>query len=139
MPNFKMSSPGAIGEYQETNFHYALISEVNGRVETSGQGGHHPETLKYDDTIPLEQEIDRAFEANTFLLESVGLDWSRVINVFTYHVVEPDGTLSRATQEVIRQFQKRFPDHKPTWTALGVAALGDPKMRVEVRVVAIRP
>jgi enamine deaminase RidA (YjgF/YER057c/UK114 family) len=31
-----------------------------------------------------------------------------------------------------------MPDHKPIWTCLGVAVLGDPKMRVEIRVTAFR-
>jgi hypothetical protein len=31
-----------------------------------------------------------------------------------------------------RQFRTRTPSHKPIWTSLGVAALGDPAMRVEI-------
>jgi enamine deaminase RidA (YjgF/YER057c/UK114 family) len=37
------------------------------------------------------------------------------------------------------QFRHYMPDHAPIWTLLGVAALGDPKMRVEIRVTAILP
>jgi len=37
-----------------------------------------------------------------------------------------------------RQFRLRMPDHKPIWTILGVSALGDPRMRVEIRVTAFR-
>jgi hypothetical protein len=37
-----------------------------------------------------------------------------------------------------RQFRLRMPDHKPIWTCLGVAVLGDPKMHVEIRVTAFR-
>jgi len=35
------------------------------------------------------------------------------------------------------RFRHYMPDHAPIWTLLGVAALGDPKMRVEIRVTAI--
>ncbi|TLD42356.1 MAG: hypothetical protein JETT_1290 [Candidatus Jettenia ecosi] len=37
------------------------------------------------------------------------------------------------------RFRYYMPDHAPVWTCLGVAALGDPKMRVEIRVTAILP
>jgi enamine deaminase RidA (YjgF/YER057c/UK114 family) len=40
--------------------------------------------------------------------------------------------------EMARQFRLRMPDHKPIWACLGVAILGDPKMRVEIRVTAFR-
>lgn len=42
--------------------------------------------------------------------------------------------INRAMSERFRQY---MPDHAPVWTVLGVSALGDPKMRVEIRVTAI--
>ena len=36
-----------------------------------------------------------------------------------------------------QQFINRMGDRAPIWTAIGVPALGDPKMRVEIRVTAI--
>jgi len=35
------------------------------------------------------------------------------------------------------RFRHYMPDHAPIWTAVGLAALGDPKMRVKIHVVAI--
>jgi len=37
-----------------------------------------------------------------------------------------------------RQFGRRILGDKPLWTCLGVAVLGDPKMRVEIRATAFR-
>ena len=37
------------------------------------------------------------------------------------------------------RFRHHMPGHAPVWTVLGVPALGDPKMRVEIRVTAILP
>ena len=85
-----------------------------------------------------DYEIERAFDNVTFMLAAVGLDWSHVAAVHTYHVPEPDGFIVASNREVSRQFGRRLPGHKPIWTALGVAVLGDPGMRVEVRVVAFR-
>jgi enamine deaminase RidA (YjgF/YER057c/UK114 family) len=35
------------------------------------------------------------------------------------------------------QFRKRMGDRAPIWTQIGVAALGTPRIRVEIRVTAI--
>jgi enamine deaminase RidA (YjgF/YER057c/UK114 family) len=72
------------------------------------------------------------------MLTAVGLDWSNVAHVNSYHTLEADGAILAATAEMARQFRARMADHKPIWTCLGVAALGDPGMRVEIRVTAFR-
>jgi enamine deaminase RidA (YjgF/YER057c/UK114 family) len=38
---------------------------------------------------------------------------------------------------MVEQFRARMGDRAPIWTQVGVAALGAPKMRVEIRVTAI--
>jgi enamine deaminase RidA (YjgF/YER057c/UK114 family) len=138
MPRFKMSAPGPYGVRQAAEFSYSQVMEVDGRVELSGQGGWHPETLDYPAGVPLDSEIGRAFDNVEFMLRSVGLDWSHVAHVNSYHVPEPGGQISAAIAEIVRQLRRRMPDHQPIWTALGVAVLGDPGMRVEVRVTAFR-
>ena len=139
MPSFTMHTPGPYGEKQLKEWSYSQVAEVNGRIGLSGQGGYHPETLDFPRGVTLEEEIERAFNNVTFMLKSVGLDWSHVVNVDTFHVPESDGYIVASTTEVAKQFAKRMPGYKPTWTALGVAVLGDPGMRVEVRVTAYRP
>ncbi len=138
MAKFQMFAPGPYGAKQAKDFNYSQVMEVDGRVELSGQGGWHPETFDYPPGVPLETEIARAFDNVEFMLKAVELDWSHVSHVNSYHVPEPDGLILTAIGEVARQFGLRMPNHKPLWTALGVAVLGDPRMRVEVRVTAFR-
>jgi enamine deaminase RidA (YjgF/YER057c/UK114 family) len=138
MPKFKMLSPGAWGEKNLREYNYAMVMEADGRVELSGQGGWDPATLRFPTGRSIEAEISQAFDNVAFMLDAVGLNWNNVAHVNSYHVPEPDGTILAATAEMGRQFGRRMPDHKPLWTCLGVPVLGDPKMRVEIRVTAFR-
>jgi enamine deaminase RidA (YjgF/YER057c/UK114 family) len=138
VPKFKLLAPGPYGEKQSKEFSYSQVMEADGRVEISGQGGWHSETLDYPAGVSIETEVDRAFDNVEYMLKAVGLDWSHVAYVHSYHVPESDGFILAATAEVVRQFRLRMPNHKPLWTALGVAVLGDPGMRVEVCVTAFR-
>jgi enamine deaminase RidA (YjgF/YER057c/UK114 family) len=115
-----------------------MVLEVDGRVELSGQGGWDPETLDFPVGVPIEAEINQAFDNVAYMLNGVGLDWSHVAHVNSYHVPEENGHITRATAEIGRQFRLRMPNHQPIWTCLGVVALGDPNMRVEIRVTAFR-
>jgi enamine deaminase RidA (YjgF/YER057c/UK114 family) len=63
-------------------------------------------------------------------------NWSHVADVSSCRVPDADGQIAGATAEVLRQFKLRVPNHKPIWTCLGAAVLGDPGMRVEIRVTA---
>jgi len=126
----------ADGRFEE-EFSYSQVMEVDGRVELSGQRGWHPATLNYPAGVPIETEVGRAFDNVDFMLKAVGLDWFHVAHVDSYHVPEANGQILAATAEVVRQFRLRMPNHKPIWTSLGVL-LGDPGMRVEVRVTAFR-
>jgi len=138
MPKFKLLAPGDWGEKSLRDYSYSMVMEVDGRVELSGQGGWDPATLEFPTGRPIEAEINQAFDNVAFMLNAIGLDWRNVAHVNSYHLPEPDGAILAATAEMARQFRRRMPDHQPIWTCLGVAALGDPKMRVEIRVTAFR-
>lgn len=94
--------------------------------------------LDYPLDTPIEKEISWAFDNFTFMLNSVGLDWSNVAHVNSYHVPETDGYISAGITEVVHQLGIRMLDHKPVWTSLGVAAIGNPRMRVEIWVTTFR-
>ena len=138
MPKFKTLAPGGWGEKSLRDYSYSMIMEVDGRVELSGQGGWDPATLEFPTGRPIEAEINQAFDNVASMLDAVGLGWRNVGHVNSYHVLEPDGTILAANAEMGREFRLRMPDRKPIWTCLGVACLGDPKMRVEIRVTAFR-
>jgi enamine deaminase RidA (YjgF/YER057c/UK114 family) len=138
VPRFKLYAPGRWGEKSARDYNYSMVMEVDGRVELSGQGGWRPDTLDFPLDVPIETEINQAFDNVAFMLKEVGLDWANVAHVNSYHTPEPDGTILAATAAMAQQFRLRMPNHKPIWTCLGVAVLGDPKMRVEIRVTAFR-
>jgi len=108
------ATPG-YGERQLKTFHYSQAVRVGARIETSGQGGWTD-----DFQFPhaeLRDEIAQAFE-------NVGRTLACAPEVNTI---------------MTELFRKHMPNHAPIWTLLGVAALGDPRMRVEIRVTAIVP
>jgi enamine deaminase RidA (YjgF/YER057c/UK114 family) len=138
MSKFKMFAPGGWGQKNLRDYSYSMVMEVDGRVELSGQGGWDPATLEFPTDRSIKAEINQAFDNVAFMLNAVGLGWKNVGHVNSYHVVESDGAILAATAEMACQFRRRMPDHQPIWTCLGVAVLGDPKMRVEIRVTAFR-
>ena len=81
MPKFKMFAPGPYGAKQIEEFSYSQVMEVDGRIELSGQGGWHPETLDYPAGVPIETAVARAFDNVDIILKAVGLDWSHVSHV----------------------------------------------------------
>lgn len=111
--------------------HYSQAVKIENRVETSGQGGWNDELQ-----IPelLEEEIAQAFLNVEKTLATAGASWKHVIHVNSYHV---GGFPPLVNETMVKMYRKYMPDHSPIWTQLGVAALGLPTMRVEIRVTAI--
>ncbi|MFD6450390.1 Rid family hydrolase [Nocardia sp. NPDC055165] len=128
------STPG----YGRTLFdllHYRQAVRVGDRVDISGQGG-------WDDDITfpesLEEEIVQAFENVERTLATVGATWTDVIAVDSFHIPAVEDTIGDAHNRVmVEQFRKRMGERAPIWTQIGVAALGAPGMRVEIRVTAL--
>ena len=124
-------TPG-YGERQLRQFHYSQAVKVGNRVETSGQGGWNDD-WQFPESI--QDEIEQAFRNVERTLTAAGAAWEHVIHVNSYHV-----GVSHETNRIMAELLRRYmPDRAPIWTCLGVAALADPKMRVEVRVTAILP
>jgi len=129
-PEF-FATPG-YGERQLKLYHYSQAVRMGNRIETSGQGGWND---AWEFPQSLEDEIKQAFINITRTLETAGAGWKHVIHINSYHVdFEP-----KVNEIMSRLFRHYMPDHAPIWTLLGVAKLGDPKMRVEIRVTAIVP
>lgn len=100
MAKLRLHAPGPYGAQQAKRFSYSQLMEIDGRVELSGQGGWHPETLDYPTGVSIETEVGRAFDNVAFMLNAVGLDWPHVAHVNSYHVPEPDGCILAATAEM---------------------------------------
>ena len=128
------TTPG-YGDGQRREFHYSQAARYGNRVETAGQGGwdddwRFPEALR--------DEIIQAFDNVQRTLESAGASWRDVVSVHSYHVPVGGGSIGSVHLDtMVEQFRLRMGDRAPLWTAIGVAALGDPQMRVEIQVNAI--
>ncbi|MBB5850289.1 RidA family protein [Amycolatopsis umgeniensis] len=132
-PEF-FATPG-YGDRQRIVMRYNQAVRVGDRVEISGQGGWDDD-LNFPES--LEDEIVRAFENVERTLATAGATWRDVIAVNSYHVPETPGFIGETHNRVmVEQFRKWMGDRLPIWTEIGVAALGAPNMRVEIRVTAI--
>jgi enamine deaminase RidA (YjgF/YER057c/UK114 family) len=113
--------------------HYSQAVKIDNRVETSGQGG-------WDDNLQIPEaiadEIDRAFRNVERTLATAGAGWEHVVRVNSYHV---GGFAPEVNEVMVGLFRHYMPDRAPIWTQVGVAALGLPTMRIEIRVTAIVP
>lgn len=113
--------------------HYSQAVRIGNRVETSGQGG-------WDDDLQIpesiEAEIAQAFRNVERTLATAGAGWEHVVHVNSYHVGGFPPVVNETMSKLYRQY---MPDHAPIWTQIGVAALGLPTMRIEIRVTAILP
>jgi len=130
-PEF-LVTPG-YGERQLRRFHYSQAVKIGDRLEISGQGGWN-DNWEFPEAIT--DEIAQAFRNVERTLAVAGAGWKHVVHVISYHV-GLDGHQEEINQAMTERFRHYMPDHAPIWTLLGVAALGDPKMRVEIRVTAI--
>lgn len=129
-PEF-FATPG-YGERQLNEMHYSQAVKIGNRVETSGQGGWSDD-WKFPES--LADEIAQAFRNVERTLATAGAGWEHVVHVNSYHVGFPPV----ANEAMVKLFRHYMPNHAPIWTQLGVAALGDPTMRIEIRATAIVP
>lgn len=114
------------------DLHYSQAVKYGDRLEISGQGG-------WDDAggfaESLAGEIAQAFRNVERVLAAAGAGWDQVFHVNSYHV-----GLDRDHEQILALMNERFqhylPENGPVWTCVGVTALADPKMRVEIRVTA---
>ncbi|WP_410620797.1 RidA family protein [Amycolatopsis sp. cmx-8-4] len=133
MPEFFVT-PG-YGPKHLAALHYTQAVRIGDRVEISGQGGWDDDTVFPES---LEEEIVRAFENVERTLATAGASWTDVVAVDSFHIpTAPDTIGDDHTRVMVEQFRKRLGDRAPIWTQLGVAALGAPGMRVEIRATAI--
>jgi enamine deaminase RidA (YjgF/YER057c/UK114 family) len=132
-PQF-FATPG-YGDTQLKTMHYNQALRVGDRVEISGQGGWDDD---FNFPADLDEEIVRAFDNVERTLALTGATWRDVVSVNSYHVPESEVEIGDSHNRVmVEQFRARMGDRAPIWTQVGVAALGAPKMRVEIRVTAI--
>jgi enamine deaminase RidA (YjgF/YER057c/UK114 family) len=94
----------------------------------SGQIG-----LRAGGSIPDDpkQQIDVAFQRIEAVLKHLGLDFTDVVELVSYHV-DVGSQLATFREVKERYIRSDF----PAWTILGVASLARPELIVEIKVVA---
>lgn len=98
----------------------------------SGQLGFCPDgTLSAD---PARQ-INNAFQAIGYILQSQGLDFSHIIAIDSFHV----GDMCEHFKLTIAEKAKFIAEPHPAWTAVTVAGLALPQAKVEIKVTARIP
>ena len=132
-PEF-FATPG-YGDTQLVNMHYSQAVRIGGHIEISGQGGWDDH---FNFPADIADEIVAAFDNVERTLATAGATWRDVVSVNSYHVAETNVSIGDEHNRVmVEQFRKRMGERAPIWTQIGVATLGAPKMRVEIRVTAV--
>lgn len=109
-------------------FQYSPAVTANGLVFIAGQIG-----LRADGSIPEDpkEQIDVAFKRIDAVLKHMGLDFTDVVELVSYHV--DIGSQLATFREVKAQYIR---SDFPAWTILGIAALARPELIVEIKVIA---
>lgn len=80
----------------------------------------------------IDEHIHQAFKNVELALKAAGgKGWEEVYSVTTYHV-----PMNHTALETSSKYFKQYAPHKPIWTAVGVPALAEEEMQIEVVVKA---
>ncbi len=125
------------GEILHREHAMSQVARMGRRIEISGQGG-------WNDALQCPQELHAqlcmAMENVGKALAAAGGAWRDVVQVHSYHVPSSaHGSVEHEASILSRLLPAFMPDHAPLWTCIGVPALGEASMRVEIRVVAYLP
>ncbi len=124
------------GRAKRDRFHISQAVIVGGVLEISGQSGAEGDGSFAADTA---EQVDRALANVETVLRAAGAGWPDVVAVTSYHVDPvPGGAMERGPLDrIAAHFRRTLPDHPPVWTAVAVAGLAHPGMRVEISVRAV--
>ncbi|MBC9251190.1 hypothetical protein A9179_12970 [Pseudomonas alcaligenes] len=111
------------------HFHFSQATRVGDMIWVSGQVGIDASMSPGKD---IEEQSHLAFQALKHVIEEAGASLSDVVELMTFHT-ELQGDMPTFAK-VKDQY---FPDRYPSWTAIGIAQLALPELRVEIRAVAV--
>jgi enamine deaminase RidA (YjgF/YER057c/UK114 family) len=110
-------------------YHFSPATRAGDTIWVSGQVGATPDG-KVGEDIQAQAQI--AFESLKTILEEAGACLADVVELTTFHV-----DMRNEIEVFAAVKDEYFPDHYPSWTAVGVAQLLMPEFRVEIRAVAV--
>jgi enamine deaminase RidA (YjgF/YER057c/UK114 family) len=92
----------------------------------------------------IEAQFIQAFENVKKVLLTAGVTFDDVVEMVTYHVTTPASAsgsqpLMIPHLSLFMEIKDRYFMHQyPTWTKVGVIALSDPRLIVEIKCTALR-
>ena len=121
--------PAAMQRMYE-RLHFAPAIRAGGFLYVSGQVGVLP-----DRSIAqgVAAQIDAALANLGVVLAEAGGDFSRVVEISSFHV----GDMAEHFEHFVPAIARTFPEPYPAWTAVQVAGLARPELLVEVKAVAL--
>ena len=123
-----LAPPGMEAAYHD--WHYTPALKVGNTVYVSGIPAVGPGSY--------EDKVRRMFGALKRQLELAGATPADVVELTTYHLQPTDAT---SFQQEFERFapihHEFFPNHYPTWSAVGTTALLSPGAVVEMRAIAV--
>ncbi|CAE6437690.1 unnamed protein product [Rhizoctonia solani] len=112
--------------------HYSQTVIIGDIVKASGQGGW--DANGKTDSNDARGQVDLAFENVEKALCAAGLrGWEDVYSIRSYHC-----PIDETFNYTVEKLKERIPGHRPIWTAVGVARLAFPEMKIEIEVEAYR-
>ncbi len=112
------------------NGHFSPAVKMGNLVFVSGQVGRN--VAKNEILEGHKAQIEQAFANLAAVLETAGASFADVVELVSYHVAIHD---QLGDFQVIKD--KYFTADYPAWTAIGVAALANPKMVIEIKCTAV--
>ncbi len=112
-------------------YHYASAVRAGGLLFCSGVIGSDSAGRVPSDP---EEQFTLAFVALGDVLRAAGCSFDDVAEITTYHVGYP-----RDLKAFMAIKDRFLTEPWPAWTAVGVASLSRPEVRVEIRATAVLP
>jgi enamine deaminase RidA (YjgF/YER057c/UK114 family) len=108
-------------------FHYTPGVLVDGTLYIAGQVGRDADLNVVQG---VEAQFVQAFENVATVLREAGASFDDVVDMVTYHVDMRDLPTFLAVKD------RYFTGRVPAWTAIGVSALANPGLLVEIKCIA---
>ncbi len=107
---------------------YAPAVRAGGLLFISGQIGRKADGSFPDD---VGEQVDLVFQRTFEILRWVGLTKDDLVEINSFHVDLPN-----SIDQFLEVKRRHLTSDFPAWTALGVAALALPQLKIEMRSVA---